>query len=212
MPIKFSIAKRGLLPHEEERQQGAETTDVKNLRPQLECPATVDAVEFQSGSLRLPSVMPKGELMAALGTMQNVMLHELEKGNAVFLPGIGTFRLTLRGNIGVKGGSYHGQDVRVDGIRFRPDRGLLEKARRFKVDQVPLGQAVEAGESSIETCFSELFARQSTVTHKDVSARFGQTLTRGRVSAILRHLVREGRIIREGKGAQTRYRAAEGQF
>ena len=108
MAIQFSIAKRGLLPHEKEQQEVNEQTNLKDLRAVPRCQATIDAVEFQSGNSRLPSVLPKGELLAALGAMQRVMLHEFEQGNAVTLPGIGTFRLTLKGEIEVKDGNYHG--------------------------------------------------------------------------------------------------------
>lgn len=206
MAIHFSIAKRGLLPTEEMQQNINEVTDLKKLRPVLECPQTVDAVEFQSSSVRLPSVMPKGELLAALSTMQRVMLHELEKGNAVTLPGIGTFRLSLKGSIEVKDGNYHGKDVRVEGIHFRPDNNLLNEARRFEVEQVPFGHVFQTEEAEIEARLAGLFANKSIVTHKDLATAFEQTLTRGRISAILKRLVKEGRLVSEGKGSQTRYR------
>ena len=182
MAIHFSIVKRG------------------------QCPQTVDAVDFQSSSIRLPSLMPKGELQAALSTMQRVMLHELEKGNAVTLPGIGTFRVSLKGGIEVKDGNYHGKDVRVESIHFRPDNELLKKARRFEVEQEPFGLVFQTEEAEIESRIAKLFASKNIVTHKDVATAFEQTLTRGRISAILRRLVKEGRIVSEGKGSQTRYR------
>lgn len=206
MAIHFSIVKRGLLPTEETQQNINEATDLKKLRPVLECPQTVDAVDFQSSSIRLPSLMPKGELQAALSTMQRVMLHELEKGNAVTLPGIGTFRVSLKGGIEVKDGNYHGKDVRVESIHFRPDNELLKKARRFEVEQEPFGLVFQTEEAEIESRIAKLFASKSIVTHKDVATAFEQTLTRGRISAILRRLVKEGRIVSEGKGSQTRYR------
>ena len=206
MAIHFSIVKRGLLPTEETQQNINEVTDLKKLRPVLECPQTVDAVDFQSSSIRLPSLMPKGELQAALSTMQRVMLHELEKGNAVTLPGIGTFRVSLKGGIEVKDGNYHGKDVRVESIHFRPDNELLKKARRFEVEQEPFGLVFQTEEAEIESRIAQLFASKSIVTHKDVATAFEQTLTRGRISAILRRLVKEGRIVSEGKGSQTQYR------
>ncbi len=206
MAIHFSIVKRGLLPTEETQQNINEVTDLKKLRPVLECPQTVDAVDFQSSSIRLPSLMPKGELQAALSTMQRVMLHELEKGNAVTLPGIGTFRVSLKGGIEVKDGNYHGKDVRVESIHFRPDNELLKKARRFEVEQEPFGLVFQTEEAEIESRIAQLFASKNIVTHKDVATAFEQTLTRGRISAILRRLVKEGRIVSEGKGSQTRYR------
>jgi nucleoid DNA-binding protein len=205
MPIRFSIAKRGVLPQEEEQQILSEEVDVERLRPQLKCLTTVDAVEFQSSSHRLPSVLPQAELLAALSTLQIVMVHELKKGNAVSLPGIGTFRLSLKGGIEVKDGNYHGKDVRVEGLQFRPDSKLLSEIRSFEVDQVPYGLAFRTEKSEVETRLAELFASKTYITHKDVSIAFEQTLTRSRVTSLLKRLVKEGRLVCDGKGAQTRY-------
>lgn len=206
MPIRFSIAKRGVLPTEGQQENVSETTDFESLRVLLECPQTTDAIEFQSSNSRLPSVLPKAELMAALSTLQRVMVHELEKGNAVTLPGIGTFRLSLKGSIEVKDGNYHGKDVRVDSILFRPARELLAEVRGFEVDQVPYGWKFNAEESEVEARLTELFAGKESITHKDVAVAFEQTLTRNRVTTLLNRLVKEGRLVRDGKGAQTRYR------
>ena len=206
MPIRFSIAKRGSLPTEELQQTVSEEVDLGSLRILLECPTTVDAVEFQSSSLRLPSILPKAELLAALSTLQRVMVHELEKGNAVSLPGIGTFRLSLKGGLEVKDGNYHGKDVRVEGLQFRPDSELLAEVRGFEVDQVPYGWEFHTEDSEVETRLAELFASKTHITHKDVSVAFEQTLTRSRVTSLLNRLVKEGRLVRDGKGAQTRYR------
>lgn len=208
MAIQFSIAKRGLLPTEEARQDTGGQMNLKPLRPQLECPQTVDAVEFQGSSSRLPSVLPKGELQAALSAMQQVMLHEFEKGNAVTLPGIGTFRLSLKGEIEQRDGTLHGKDVRVDNLLFRPDRQLMRKVRSLEVDQEPFGLAFQTEETEVEARLAALFARQSTITNRDVAAAFGHTLTRGRIVSLLHRLVREGHLVREGAGAQTRYRRA----
>lgn len=236
--IQFTIAKRGLVPAEEEEFRGTVSADgtnvargkqaaevaggeaekkwLKSLRPQLCHGGTVDAVKFQSGSFRLPSVVPEGELLAALGVLQRVMLHELEKGNAVTLPFIGTFRLSLKGEIEIKDASdgkgryYHGRDVRVDNLLFRPDSELLSKVRRFKVEQAPYGMAFHAEEDEIKARFTELFARQESVSHQDVYNAFEMTLTHNRISYLLRRLVRDGRLIALGRGAQMRYRAAAG--
>ena len=208
MAIRFSIARRGVLPTEGQLENMSETTDLESLRVLLESPQTTDAIEFQSSSGRLPSVLPKAELMAALSTLQRVMVHELEKGNAVTLPGIGTFRLSLKGSIEVKDGNYHGKDVRVEGLQFRPDSELLAEVRAFEVDQVPYGWKFNAEESEVETRLAELFASKTYITHKDVSVAFEQTLTRNRVTKLLGRLVKAGRLVRDGKGAQARYRLA----
>ena len=208
MPIRFSIARRGVLPTEGQQENVSETTDLEHLRVLLESPTTTDAIEFQSSSNRLPSVLPKAELMSALSTLQRVMVHEMEKGNAVTLPGIGTFRLSLKGSIEVKDGNYHGKDVRVDSIQFRPDSELLAEVRGFEVEQVPYGWKFNAEESEVEARLAELFAGKTYITHKDVSVAFEQTLTRNRVTKLLGRLVKAGRLVRDGKGAQARYRLA----
>ncbi len=208
MPIRFSIARRGVLPTEGQQENVSETTDLERLRVLLESPTTTDAIEFQSSSNRLPSVLPKAELMSALSTLQRVMVHEMEKGNAVTLPGIGTFRLSLKGSIEVKDGNYHGKDVRVDSIQFRPDNELLAEVRGFEVEQVPYGWKFNAEESEVEARLAELFAGKTYITHKDVSVAFEQTLTRNRVTKLLGRLVKAGRLVRDGKGAQARYRLA----
>ena len=208
MPIRFSIARRGVLPTEGQQENVSETTDLERLRVLLESPTTTDAIEFQSSSNRLPSVLPKAELMSALSTLQRVMVHEMEKGNAVTLPGIGTFRLSLKGSIEVKDGNYHGKDIRVDSIQFRPDSELLAEVRGFEVEQVPYGWKFNAEESEVEARLAELFAGKTYITHKDVSVAFEQTLTRNRVTKLLGRLVKAGRLVRDGKGAQARYRLA----
>jgi len=185
---------------------------LRSLRPQVEHRSIVDVVDFQSSEFRLSSTLSRGELTSALSVIQEVMVHELEKGNAVTLPYIGTFRLSLKGGIEVKNGYYHGRDVRVDDLLFRPNSELLGKVRSIKVNQVPYGQAFHIEDDDMEKRLTALFAQQSTITHMDVSYAFGQTLTRSRISALLRRLVGEGRLIRVGRGAQTRYRAASGQF
>lgn len=212
MAIRFTIAKRGLLSAEEGEIQDIDERFLLSLQPRLEHRPTVDAVEFQDSSSRLPSVMPTGELYSALYTLQRVMLHEMEKGNAVTLPGIGTFRLSLKGGIEVKDGYYHGRNVHVDNLLFTPDRELLSKVRQFKVDQVPNGMTFHIEDDEINARFTELFAKQDTITHKDVSYAFELSLTRNRITTLLHRLVREERLIPLGQGAQTRYRAANGHF
>jgi len=203
MAIRFTIAKRAATP--------AEDGDIR-LQPRLNNYPTVNVVDFQNSGFRLNSSLSAGELVHALYDLQSVMLHEMEKGNAVNLPGIGTFRLAIKGEIEVKNDCYHGRDVHASGINFQPDRELLSKIRQFKIEQVPYGLAFDTEEADIDQRLTNLFAQNDTVTHKDVRFAFEWTLTPHRVSSLLQRLVREGRLIREGSGSQTRYRAAAGHF
>ena len=203
MSIRFTIAKRGATP--------AEDGEIR-LQPRMEKRTTINVADFQRSEFRLNSSLPAGELEHALGDLQRVMLHEMEKGNAVNLPGIGTFRLSLKGEVEIKDGYYHGRDVRVAGINFQPDRELLSHVLRFEIDQDPYGQVFDTEESDIDQRLTALFADHETVTHKDVRLAFEWTLTPHRITSLLQRLVREGRLLREGSGCQTRYRAAAGYF
>ena len=214
MAIRFTISQRGLLPNEQ--QNGTQNEQwLKSLRPQMEKRPTVDAVEFQGSEFRLPSMLPKGELYGAIDVLRRVMLHEMEKGNAVTLPGIGTFRLSLKGGIEIRKGNegsyYHGRDVHVSDILFEPDREMLHEVRSFEVDQVPFGMAFHTDEADVQHRLDALFARQDSITHKDLSLAFEGTLTRSRVTSLLQHLVADGKLVRVGSGSQTRYRKGEGE-
>lgn len=203
MAIEFTIARRGLLP--------AEEGELKDLYPRLRSRETVDVVEFQKHAT-WGSAMTPANLVFSLGELQRIMLHELSEGKAVTLPGIGTFRLALRGGIEVRDGRYHGRDVRVEGLIFQPDRELRDAVCQFPVEQVPYGVAVHADADEVEARLTALFQRKETVTNKNVYQAFECALTRHRVTTLLKRLVREGRLLCEGTGSQTRYRAAEGHF
>ena len=233
MAIRFTIAKRGLLPNErvkpetgasadgqdaqvngeqlsaEEQEALVNELQLKSLRPRLEHRETVDAVEFQSDEFRLPSMLTKGELLSALDVLTRVMVHEMKMGNAVKLPGLGTFRLSLKGEIEVKQGNYHGKDVHVDGLLFEPDRKLLDEVCDIEVDQVPVGNMFRTEDTEVEQRLAALFAEQETITNQDVFYAFELKLTRRRITTLLSRLVREGKLIREGRGSQTRYRQAK---
>ena len=121
-------------------------------------------------------------------------------------PGIGTFTLTLRGDIELRGKDYHGKDVRVDGLRFTPDRELLQEVRDFEVDQTPYGMAYFTSQVNVRELLDELFAKQSTITRRDLELAAGLVLSKHRLSDLLKQLVADGRLIKEGTGNQTRYR------
>ena len=203
MAIQFTISKRGTLP--------GETDDIRQLYPKLYSRETVDAVEFQR---KAPwgTVLSHDALGYALGELQNILLHELAEGKVVTLPGIGTFSLSLKGDIEVRNGNYHGHDVRVDTLLFRPDRKLCDRLRAMPVNQVPFGSAITVDADEVEELFTALFREHSTVTHKQVFNAFGGAVTKHRIISLLNRLVAEGRIRREGERSQTCYRAVPGNF
>ena len=198
MSIFFTIGKRGLLP-------GEESGNTRNLRPRIDTRETTDVVDFQKHAT-WGTVLDYAALGYALGEARRIMLHEMEDGKGVTLPGIGTFRLSVKGEIEEREGRLHGKDVHVEGILFQPDRELLEEVRRLSVVQEPFSQMVEADAEELEEVLATLFAKGETITRKAVHRAFGGKLTLHRVTSLLQRLVGEGRLVSEGCGSTTRYR------
>lgn len=149
-----------------------------------------------------------GTMIAALYALRDTLVEKISNGTSIHLPGLGTFTLTLGGRVEVQGGKYVGRDVHVDGIRFTPDEKLLAALRRLKVDQDPLPVRPYVDEQDLDAALADLFARQDTITRRDLSHALGDILSPHRLSDLLASLVKEGRLHREGTGSQTRYRKA----
>ena len=203
MAIKFTVSQRGKVPSEKERTQ---------LIPKLMRRTTTDAVDFQKSKEGFLSPLSAGTLLGALDDLHRILLHEFEEGNAVHLPFIGTFTPSLKGEVQETEDGYHGRNVHVDGILFQPDRSLLAATKGIEVDQKPYIQVVHAERHNVENRLTELFAKHETITHRDVSLAFEETMTAHRISNLLSRLVLEGRLIRTGRGCQTRYSAVKGNF
>lgn len=221
--IRFTISNRGSLPSddpepiydkEEKVYKNPETGEVVNplvtqarkFVPRLRgSNQTVDAATYFR-DCPWPSTATEGQMSLCLGELRRLFLHELCKGSSVHLPGLGTFTLTLRGDIELRGKDYHGKDVRVDGLRFTPDRDLLQEVRDFEVDQTPYGQAYFTSQVDTDQLLNDLFAKQTTITRHDLELAAGLVLSKHRLSNLLKQLVADGRLIKEGSGNQTRYR------
>ncbi|MCR5180137.1 MAG: hypothetical protein K6C30_02830 [Bacteroidaceae bacterium] len=221
--IQFTIATRGKLQTESpasdaEKQQesgnapenGQETNPLaeqaRRFVPRLHSTGSpVDARSFFRNT-PWPTKVTEGDIGLCLDELRRMLLHELCKGAAVKLPGIGTFQITLKGNIELRGDHYRGRDVHVDGLRFTPDRELLSDVCKFEVDQQPYGQAYSSNQVDVEALLDELFSRQDTITRRDLEYASDLLLSKHRLSDILSNLVSAGRLIKEGRGPQTRYR------
>ncbi len=154
------------------------------LVPRLQSARPCNVVDYIDNSL-WPSKLNGGDLAHSLAEIQSIMLHELADGSPVTLPGIGTFQVSIKGKIDTdKNGGVTGCDVHVEG----------------------------ADKEETERILRELFKHKQTIQHRDVMLAFERTLSTHRTTTLLQQLVAEGRLILEGSGSQTRYRAAEGEF
>lgn len=153
-----------------------------------------------------PTRLTEGDVILCLDEIRRLLLHELCNGSSVHLPGIGTLSLTLAGDIELRGADYHGRNVRVEGLRFTPAPQLLKDVRAFEVEQTPFGQAYFAEQVDIDGILDDLFSRQATITRRDLEVACGLVVSKHRLSDLLSRYVTSGRLVKEGRGNQTRYR------
>ena len=205
MAIHFTISRRATLQSEKSAAREV-------LVPRLQSAQPCNVVDYIDNSL-WPSKLNGGDLAHSLAEIQSIMLHELADGSPVTLPGIGTFQVSIKGKIDTdKNGGVMGCDVHVEGLRFTPDKGLMKKVRAMQVEQHPDASLIIADKEETERILCELFTHKQTIQHRDVMLAFERTLSTHRTTTLLQQLVAEGRLILEGSGSQTRYRAAEGEF
>lgn len=153
--------------------------------------------------------LTSGTMAAALYALRDTLVEKMGNGTSIHLPDFGTFTLTLGGRVEVQEGKYVGSDVHVAGIRFTPDEVLLDDLRQLKVEQAPLPVRPYVDAQDLEAALADLFARQNTITRRDLSFALGNILSPHRLSDLLATLVKEGRLHREGTGSQTCYRKAK---
>ena len=176
----------------------------KELVPRLKSGATEEFMDLYGEG----KVFSAGTMVGTLYAMRDQLVEMMATGTAIHLPALGTFTLTLGGKVEVQNGKYVGNGVHVDGIRFTPDEELLADLRRMEVDQTPLPVSPDVDEHDLDTALDALFARQDTITRRDLYYALGGILSPHRLSDLLARLVAEGRIVRKGSGNQTRYRKA----
>ena len=80
-----------------------------------------------------------GALHGVLDTLGDCMAHALSEGTRFHLPGIGYFSLGARLDKpdGATDGKVRGNQIKVDGIKFRPEARLLARVKRNVPDTPP---------------------------------------------------------------------------
>ena len=194
----------------------ASVTGEHNLVPRLHAGSPENLAE-RYDDLPWQTLLTKGTLYASLDEIRRTLLHLMANGSPVTIPFLGTFTLTLGGDVQVENGHYQGHDVHVDGIRFTPDADFLRELRALSVHQNPLPLAPYVDDERLNAVLDGLFgeaaasdtassAESRTITHADLYRAFDGTLSHHRISDILNRLVAEHRLTREGSRNQTRYR------
>ena len=134
----------------------ASVTGEHNLVPRLHAGSPENLAE-RYDDLPWQTPLTKGTLYASLDEIRRTLLHLMANGSPVTIPFLGTFTLTLGGDVHIENGHYQGHNVHVDGIRFTPDADFLRELRALSVDQDPLPLAPYVDDERLNAVLDGLF-------------------------------------------------------
>lgn len=157
------------------------------------------------------------DLRMLLPRLFEAMKEEMRCGNTVHLDGLGTFYPTLAGDVTLKKKASHSvpyevENLRVDGIAFRPEKRLKEDLQEninFRYDPQIKGQYVP--EEYYEPLFTDFFsAPNNLLSRADVKHILG--IEDYPAKRLLQKLVADGCLIPVGGRGSARYLPAPGHF
>lgn len=174
--------------------------------PRINNSRTVKADElFKLASQEAGNIFSHGELQAAFCHVINALATQLQSGNNVEIPDLGTFRLQIEADKDMHlhdlNSTHH---VHVRGTSFVPSRSFMSQIGEVPFKWQPSGlPSVHLTDSQILERLSQWFDSHDTIKRKELSqlTNLKQTATH---SLILR-LISEGTLIRSGRGKNTTY-------
>ncbi len=157
------------------------------------------------------------DLRMLLPRFFDALKEELRCGNTVHIDGLGTFSPTLAADVTLKKNTSRGEpfvveNLRVDGIAFRPEKQLKEALQEninFRYDPQIKGQYVPA--DYYEPFFTDFFRTPNTLLSRaDVRQLLG--IEDYPAKRLLQKLVADGCLIPVGGRGSDRYLPAPGHF
>lgn len=158
------------------------------------------------------STLSKGDIMAVLSELRDVVKQGLLDGNNVQLNGIGVYSLTLEAPKDASPNKTHAQSISVKRIDFRADR----KLRKEIMSEAHFERSATKNHSShisiyeVDALLVDYFEEHTYITRQ----RF-ETLCQFTKNTALRHLkrlVEEGRLINTNTSRNPNYEPAKGYY
>lgn len=152
------------------------------------------------------------DIVAVLTALSEVLQSELAQNHSVHLDGLGTFSLSLKGEV-VKDESrkrLQVKDPHVRSVLFNPERHLVDSFSRE-----PFAEGLYLPNKPIDDAFvqeklTEHFSQYSTLRYSEL--RHLLVLNEYDTRNLLKRLVENGSLKREGKGGATVYVPTPGHF
>lgn len=124
------------------------------------------------------STLTTGDVKAVLDLLGEVLFTELSYGRAIHFEGIGYFRLTLECPPVKTERDIRAESIKVRSVAFRPDRKLLARVRRIRLERVrEKNKSTNYSEIEIDGLLTGHFMDNDHITRKDFQALCGLTKT-----------------------------------
>lgn len=154
----------------------------------------------------LESVMSRGALHTALAALEGALAELLAGGHAVSIPGIGTVRPRLAGEVVETAAGLAARNVRVSELQFVADEGLLARINEGRPTLRRRGARQMPSQEEVTTFLDSYFARHEKLTRKAVVEHFG--MTKYQALQLLTGLTERGTLVRRGSRATACYERA----
>ena len=153
----------------------------------------VVGIDRMGKNIQSASSLTQSDVIAAVAALKEEISFQLMSGNAVHLPGIGYFTLSVKGKLyqDPRSGHYRLRDPEVRTVKFRPDTEMMEALLHTEFENVTYRQGI----SSIPT-YKEI---------DEAIARLGTDLSQANAYRIAARLMEEGKIKNIGKGRNKLY-------
>lgn len=150
-------------------------------------------------------VFHRGELSSALYHIVRAIVQQLQQGNAVELPDLGTLRLQIEADKDMHRDELsHTGHIRCKGVAFKPSAQLLSQLDDLHFKWLPTGSpSSHPTDEQVLAVLHHWFATHDSIKCKELSSllHLKQTATQQRINRLLS----DGILHKSGSGKNTHY-------
>ena len=158
-------------------------------------------------NIQSASSLTQSDVIAAVAALKEEISFQLMSGNAVHLPGIGYFTLSVKGKLyqDPRSGHYRLRDPEARTVKFRPDTEMMEALLHTEFENVTYRQDVSSIPTykEIDEAIERLGTDRPFFSVDDL--RLSLNLSQANAYRIAARLVEEGKIKNIGKGRSKLY-------
>ena len=167
----------------------------------------VVGIERMGKNIQSASSLTQSDVIAAVAALKEEISFQLMSGNAVHLPGINYFTLSVKGKLyqDPRSGHYRLRDPEARTVKFRPDTEMMEALLHTEFENVTYQQGVSSIPTykGIDEAIENLGTDRPFFSVDDL--RLSLNLSQANAYRIAARLVEEGKIKNIGKGRNKLY-------